>query len=60
MEIYRKDGQTTYNDTIWCVRIECWLPKDTDAHLEFVILIAFPQKQWLRERTSVLRYAYIA
>jgi len=25
-----------------------------------VMLIAFPQQQWLHERTSVLRYTYIA
>ena len=30
------------------------------AHTEYVILIAFPQQQWLRERASVLRYTYIA
>jgi hypothetical protein len=27
---------------------------------QYVILIAFPQQQWFRERTSVLRYTYIA
>ena len=60
MEICRKNEQATYNNTIQWVRIECWLPKDADALLEYVILIAFPQKQWLRERTSVLRFVYIA
>jgi hypothetical protein len=25
-----------------------------------VILVAFPQQQWFRERVSVLRYTYIA
>ena len=31
------------------------------AHTDqYVILIAFPQQQWFRERTSVLRYTYIA
>jgi hypothetical protein len=27
---------------------------------EYVILIAFPQQQWFRERTSVLRHTYIS
>jgi hypothetical protein len=27
---------------------------------QYVILIAFPQQQWFRERASVLRYTYIA
>ena len=26
---------------------------------QYVILIAFPQQQWLRERASMLRYTYI-
>ena len=31
------------------------------AHTDqYVLLIAFPQQQWLRERASVLRYTYIA
>jgi hypothetical protein len=31
------------------------------AHTDqYVILIAFPQQQWFRERASMLRYAYIA
>ena len=27
---------------------------------QYVILIAFPQQQWFRERASMLRYTYIA
>ena len=27
---------------------------------QYIILIAIPQQQWLRERASVLRYTYIA
>jgi hypothetical protein len=31
------------------------------AHIEqYVIVIAFSQQQWFRERASVLRYTYIA
>ena len=46
--------------TIWRMRIACWVPKATNAHSEYVILIAFPLQQWLHERTSMLRYTYIA
>ena len=46
--------------TIWRMRIACWITKATDTHSEYVILIAFTQQQWLRERTSMLRYMYIA
>ena len=33
--------------------------KATDTHSEYVILIAFAQQQWLRERAFILRYKYI-
>ena len=46
--------------TIWRMRIAYWVPKATDAHSIYVILIAFPLQQWLRERFSMLRYTYIA
>jgi len=45
--------------TIWHMRIACWIPKATDTHSEYVILIAFPLQQWFRERASVLLYTYI-
>jgi hypothetical protein len=34
-----------------------WKYAHADQH---IILIAFPQEQWFRERASVLRYTYIA
>jgi hypothetical protein len=46
--------------TIWRMRIACWIPKATDTHSEYVILIAFPLQQWLHIRTSMLRYTQIA
>ena len=45
--------------TIRCMCIACWIPKTTNTHLQYVILIAFPQHRWLHERISVLRYTYI-
>jgi len=45
---------------IWRMRIACWRPKVTDAHAEYVKLIAFPLQQWLHERASMLRCTYIA
>ena len=44
---------------IWRMRIVCWIPKATDTHSAYVILIAFPLQQWLHERVSVLRYTCI-
>jgi len=45
--------------TKWRMCIAYWIPKATNAHSEYVILIAFPLHQWLHERPSVLRYTYI-
>jgi hypothetical protein len=43
---------------IWRMRIAYWITKATNTHSEYTILIAFPLQQWLRERTSMLRYTY--
>ena len=40
--------------TIWRMRIICWIPKATNTHSEYVILIAFPLQQRLHERASIL------
>jgi hypothetical protein len=42
------------------MRSECWILKATNTHSEYVILIAFQQHQWLRERAPMLRYTYVA
>jgi hypothetical protein len=42
---------------IWRMRIACWIPKATNTHSEYVILIAFPLQQCLRERASMLPYS---
>jgi len=39
--------------TIWRMRIACWIPKATDTHSEYVILIAFLLQQCLQERLSI-------
>ena len=39
--------------TVWRMHIACWIPKATNTHSEYVILIAFPLQQWLHERTSI-------
>ena len=48
-------------ETIWRMRIACWMPKATDTHSQYVILIAFPLQQWLHKLALMLRYTlYIA
>ena len=55
MEKYGTEGHATYDNIIRCMRITCRLTRAADSHSAFVILNAFPQQQWLRERASVLR-----
>ena len=43
--------------TIWRMRIACRIPKATNTHSEYVMLIAFPLQQLLHERPSMLRYS---
>jgi len=46
--------------TMWRMRIACWMPKATNTHSQYVILMVFPLQQWFHERVSMLRYTYIA
>jgi hypothetical protein len=45
---------------IWRMRIACWMPKTTNRHSKYVILIGYPLQQWLHERALMLRYTYNA
>jgi hypothetical protein len=56
---YVRVGQATADNIIKCMRIVCWITKATDKYSEYVILIAFPRQQWLRERAAMLCYTYI-
>jgi hypothetical protein len=55
VEKYGRGRQATDGTVIRRMRFECWIPKATDTHSEFVILIPFPRRQWLCERVSILR-----
>jgi hypothetical protein len=46
--------------TKWCTQIESRIPKAKSTHSEYVIIIVLTLEQWLYQRTSMLRYAYIA
>jgi hypothetical protein len=39
--------------TIWRMHYARWITKATDTHSEYVILTAFQQLQWLRERAPM-------
>jgi len=44
---------------IWRMHIARCIPRTTNTHSVYVILIAFQLQKWLHERTSMLRYTYI-
>ena len=46
--------------TIWRLRLACYIPRATNRHPEYVILIVFPLQQWTHERASMSRYTYTA
>ena len=60
MEKYGRARQATDDNIIQRMRFACCITKATDTHLEYVILIAYPRQQWLREHASILRYMYFA
>ena len=43
--------------SIWRMLIACWIPKVTNTHSEYVILIAFPLQQRLNHRALLLRHS---
>jgi hypothetical protein len=45
--------------TIWRMGIACWIPKATNTHSQYVIIIALPQQKWFQERTSMSLYTCI-
>jgi hypothetical protein len=61
VEKYGRPSQATDNNILLRIkmRFACCIPKATDTHSQYRILIAFPVQQWLRERASMLRYTYI-
>jgi len=41
--------------TISRMRITCWIPKATNAHSDYVILVTFTLQRWFLERAWLLR-----
>jgi len=55
-----RTGQATEDNIVRRMRSAFWAPKATNTQSEYVIPVAFPLQQWLKERSSMLRYTYIA
>jgi len=57
---YRTASLPTDDNIIWRMRNAYWIPKATNTHSEYAILIVFPPQQCLHERASMLRCMYNA
>jgi hypothetical protein len=44
---------------IRCTRVAFRIPKATNTHSEYVLLIVFPLQNWLQEPAYVLHYALV-
>jgi hypothetical protein len=51
MSYFGKYGTATSDNITQHKRIVCWIPKATDTHSVYEIIIAFPRQQWLWELT---------
>jgi hypothetical protein len=51
--MYVRAGQVTCDNLIWRMHFAYWLTKAIATHSVYLILTAFPRRQWLRERASV-------
>ena len=58
MEKYSTARQATGDSVIKHMCFACWIIKATDTSSEYVILIAFPQQQWLRDYAPLL-HSYV-
>jgi hypothetical protein len=58
VEKFCRDGHATDDIIILRMLFAGCIPKATDTHAGYVIIIALPRQRWLR--ASVLRYTYIA
>ena len=51
--------QVTDDNIIRRMRFVCWVPKATNTHSEYVILIAFQLQQWCTNTPQFYLSAYI-
>jgi hypothetical protein len=55
---YRRAGQATDDNKAHALAY--WITKTTNAHSDYLIVIAFPLQQWLHESATMLRYTSIS
>jgi hypothetical protein len=60
VEKYGRPRQATDDNIIRRMRFACLITKAIDTRSEYVLLVAFPRQQWLRDRVLMLHYTYVA
>ena len=60
MEKYGTARQDTDDNVTRRMRFAYWITMATDIHSQYVTLNDFLEQQWLCERSTKLRYMYIA
>ena len=58
VEKYGRARQVTDDNIMWHMCFVCWITEATNTHLKYVILIAFPWQQWLRECASSVMFIH--
>ena len=53
LEIFVGTRQKKDENIKWHMRFLCWIPKATDAHTEYAIIVSIPQQQCWRQHSSV-------
>jgi len=59
-EKYFTTGRHTDDNITRRMRFACAVPKATNTHSEYVILIVFPLQKWWQEKATLSRYTYVA
>jgi hypothetical protein len=52
VEEYGRIRQAMDDNIIWHMHFTCWITKAAGTHSEYVIVVGFPQQQWLYESAS--------
>jgi len=60
VEKYCTTGQATDDNINGLISFACCIPKATDTHSRYVILVAFPRQKWFGEHASMSNYTCIA
>jgi len=56
VEKFGTAGEATDDNVIRSMSFACWIPKATNTHKEYVIIIVLPLRNWVQEHGTILHY----